>query len=178
MIIAFDYGEKRIGVAISDEKNKFANAIKYIPNKSEVDKLFSKDFPKDTSMNIINQERRKAKKEAKIELHKVFNKIHYLVNYYYPEKIIVGLPKVIDKNSGEWVEGHQAKKVKNFFKKLDSFLKSKNILCEIEFYDETLTSIFARNNLEEMNLSNQSLLGRIDSESARILLQEYLDNRR
>lgn len=65
MIIAFDYGEKRIGVAISDESNKFATALDFVPNRSQIKKVFLKDFPKGTDIKVIQNLRKSQKKKQK-----------------------------------------------------------------------------------------------------------------
>lgn len=175
MILALDYGEKRIGVAVSDESEKIATALPYLSNKSEIKRISNKDYPKGTDPQKIKEDRKALKIQSKIELRKVFNIICHLINTYYPDKIIVGLPKTIDKETNEWIEGHQAKKIRNFMKKFEQFLISKKIVCEIIFIDETMTSKQAEENLREMNLTNDKVREKIDSESARILLQEYLD---
>lgn len=178
MILALDYGEKRIGVAVTDETEKFTTALDYIPNKSEVKKIFAKDFPPNTDVKIINQARKDAKSEAKIELRKVFNKLLHLVNYYYPEKIVVGLPKVIDKDTNEYVEGAQAKVVRQFMKKFCAFLSARKIICEVIFVEESLTSQIAEENLKDAGVTPTKISEKIDSESARVMLEEYLAGRR
>jgi putative transcription antitermination factor YqgF len=175
MILALDYGEKRIGVAITDEKDQFAASQNYISNSSELKRVATKDFPKGTPVKEIVEARKAAKREAKVEMRKLLNKIYYLINSHYPDKILIGLPLTIDKNTSEWVEGQQALKVKKFAKTLESFCKSKKIVCDIELVEESMSSSFARDNLKEMSLTESKIKEKIDSESARILLEEYLN---
>lgn len=175
VLIAFDYGEKRIGVAVTDESGKITTSLPYISNKSEVKRITKKEFPQGTDIKIINKARKDAKIQAKVELRKIFNIICHLLNTYYPDKIIFGLPMTIDKETNNWIEGHQAKKVKSFSKKLQSFLKSKNVVCDVEFVEESMTSKQAEDNLKQMGLSNEKVREKVDGEAARLLLEDHLN---
>ncbi len=176
-LIAFDYGERRIGVAITDESNKMTSSLPYISNNSELKKINKKDFPKGTDPKEIAKARREAKKDSKIELRKVFNKILYLVNSYYPEKLLLGLPLSFDSKENIYKEGMQAKKVRSFAKKLDIFLKKNNIICEIVFLEESMSSQIAASNLSDFGLTSDKIREKIDSESARILLEGYIESK-
>jgi putative transcription antitermination factor YqgF len=174
MILALDYGEKRIGVAISDETERFAKALDYLPNKSEPRKIFAKDFPQGTSMQVINDARRAEKREAKIELRKVFNKLLHMINIYYPEVILVGLPTVVDEETQQPKLGVQAKKIKEFVKKLEIFLRQNNIILEIKLIEESMTSHIAEEQLRAQGLTTDKIKEKIDSESAKLLLEGYI----
>jgi putative transcription antitermination factor YqgF len=174
MILALDYGEKRIGTAVMDETGRYAKALDFIPNKSEGKKIFAKDFPSQTDQKIINEARKAAKRESKVEFRKLCNKLLYLINCYYPEKILIGLPTTIDEE-GKVTEGAQAKKVRDFAKRLESCLKQNQISLEIEFIEESLTSQMAEHNLRQQGYSSKSIEEKIDSESARVMLQEYIN---
>ena len=176
MILALDYGEKRIGVAVSDESHRFAKALDYLPNKSEPKKIFAKDFPKGTAQTVINDARRLAKRECKTEFRKLCNKLVYIINLYYPEIVLIGLPTIVDLETQQPVLGPQAKKITEFAKKLDVCLKQNKILLEIKFVEESMTSMFAEKNLREQGLTNDKIREHIDSESARILLEGYLSS--
>ncbi len=178
MILALDYGEKRIGVAISDESETFAKPLDLIPNKSEVKKIFAKDFPKGTSQQEITDARRAAKRESKVEFRKVCNRLLYLINCYYPDTIVFGMPTVVDQDSGEIKHGAQALKVQQFIKKFETFLKQNKIVCAIETFDESLTSRIAEQQLREMGHGSKSIKELIDSQSAKIILEDFLAHRK
>ena len=173
MILALDYGEKRIGVAVTDNEERFAKVLDYIPNKSEVKKIFSKGFPKGTKPEEIQEMRKKEKKEAGIEFRKLCNKLLYLINLYYPDKIIIGLPTTVDEN-GHPVIGAQAKKVQQFVKKFEACLKKNNIVLDIELIDESMTSSLVEQKLRLKGMRSNNIREKIDSECARMLLEEYL----
>lgn len=176
-ILALDYGEKRIGVAVSDENGQFAKALDYITNKSEIKKIFAKDFPKNTKQAVINEARYVAKKDAKIEFKKVCTRLLYLFNIYYPDKLLIGIPTSIDPELGTPVFGQQAKKVQGFAKRLETCLKQHGISVEFIFLEESMSSKQAEDNLKTQGISTSNKIKeRIDSESARILLDEYLHN--
>jgi putative transcription antitermination factor YqgF len=174
MILALDYGEKRIGVAITDESERFVKGIDYLPNKSEPRKIFTKDFPKGTSMQVINDARRAAKYESKIEFRKVCTRLLHLFTIYYPSIVLIGLPTTVDAETQEIKLGQQAKKVKDFAKKLESCLKQNNMVIEIKFVEESMTSSWAEQNLREQGLTTDKIKEKVDSESAKILLEGYI----
>lgn len=176
MILALDYGEKRIGVAITDETGKYAKALDYLHNKSEVKRIAANAFPKGTKPEEIQDARRKEKTEAKLEFRKLCNKLLYLINCYYPDKIIVGLPTVIDEETNQPKLGAQAKKVQQFVKKFEACLKQNKIVLDIEFIEESMTSHIAEQNLRAQGLASSKIQEKIDSESARILLESYISS--
>ncbi len=177
MIIAFDYGEKRIGVAVSNETQRYAIALKYISNNIPP-KSPNRNKKNIQVSNTTTQGTQSLRSTARLEKQKLFNKMLHYINYYYPEKIIVGIPKIIDPQTKQITEGRQAKVIRRFFESFNKFLVSKKIFCPIEYVDETLTSQIAIHNLKSMNLSRKNIIKNADSESARILLQEYLDKLR
>lgn len=178
MILALDYGEKRIGVAVTDESERFVKAIDYISNNSEVKKIRKKDFPKGTIEQEIKDFKKKLKQESKIEFRKVCNKLLHLINIYYPQKIIIGLPTVPNQKTGQPTKGLQAKKVEQFIKKFKACLSQNKVLIEIEFIEESMTSQIAEQNLREQGVPSSKINEKVDSESARILLEEYISNKK
>lgn len=173
-LIAFDYGEKRIGVAITDESGKITTSLPYISNNSELKKVSKKDFPARTDPKVIAKARKAAKTESKIEHRKAFIKILHLLNSYYPEKIIFGIPLSFNEKENKYEEGKQAKIIRNFAKKLETFLKQNNIICEIIFIEESMSSKIAEENLRQMGLSKGKIQEKIDSEAARVMLEGYI----
>lgn len=135
--LAIDYGEKRIGIAISDFDKSIA-------------------FPRD---HILNDS-------------KLFQKILVLIKEETIEKIILGYP--VNLNSEKTP---QTLKVEDFKTELEKFLSSKEVNTEVVLFDERLTSSMAESYMTEMGLkkSRRQEKGLIDSISAQILLQGYLD---
>lgn len=173
MIMALDYGERRIGVAVTDESEKYTKALDYIRNSEPTRKVFKK-LHREKSEQEIKEIKRSNKLNAKLGQKRVFNQILHLLNLYYPEKIIIGVPYTLDHENNQ-IEGKQAKVIKNFGKKLKAFLDSKKIKIEIEYYDETLSSRMAQSSLEAQSITtSEKIKAKIDSESARLLLEEYI----
>jgi putative holliday junction resolvase len=81
------------------------------------------------------------------------------------KKIIIGLPY------GLRQETKQTKLVRKFAKLLQS-----KITVPVEFVDERFTSKIAKTNLHAANKNSREQKNFIDSEAARILLQEYLES--
>ncbi len=88
------------------------------------------------------------------------------------ERIIIGYPV---KFSSE--KTHITENVEKFSSDLKEFLYRENINCEIVFFDERLTSSLAQYNLASSGLSRKKRKdkGHIDTISAQIILQDYLD---
>ena len=128
MIIALDYGTKRVGVAVTEDTERIAVSTNPILYKIESELLVS---------------------------------LSEVIKKYTPNLIILGIPL-----------GHEDKptqmsiKVKEFAQTIrDEF----NL--EIIFWNEVMTSRAA----SQFVKNDKS--GKLDSESARIILQEYLDFR-
>lgn len=68
--------------------------------------------------------------------------------------------------------------VENFQSELKAYLQKNDITCEIVFFDERFTSSLAQENLLQSGLSKKKRRekGIVDSLSAKILLQDYLDS--
>lgn len=128
-ILSLDHGEKRVGVAISDEMKIIAIPLA----------VFDLDNVKEDLKKIIEEE----------EI----------------EKIVVGLPRKMDGDLGD-----QAVKVQKFVKELEESLNFK----QIEFEDETASSIEAERRLKERGINLRENRGEIDKESAVIILESYL----
>ena len=77
------------------------------------------------------------------------------------QKIIVGLPYNMD-----GTQGRQAEDCKNFASKLKDY--------EIVFEDERLTSDTAEENLRMQKIDFRKDKGLVDTESARIILEQHL----
>jgi len=79
-------------------------------------------------------------------------------------RIIIGLPKTL---KGE--KGFQAQHV-------EKFVDSLELTIPIEYIDERFSSVAARKGLEALGLSREKIEERIDSFSAKILLEDYIQN--
>ena len=129
VILGIDYGQKRIGLALTDETETIAQSINPITVKNSEDALKQLDaFLKDN--NIAS--------------------------------ILIGLPLGIDEKPTQ-----MSNEVLNFADKLKKLTG-----IEYDTWNETLTSEIAKTN--PIGLGK----GEIDSESARIILQEFLDFRK
>ena len=96
---------------------------------------------------------------------KLINKIKEIILERDIDLIVVGMPFNMDKTKGEMAE-----KVEVFVK-----LLKKETNKTIETVDERLTSFIALENLKETKLKGKKLRKYIDSESARLILQEFLE---
>jgi len=90
-------------------------------------------------------------------------KLAKLIEFEQAAEIIIGLPLGVDEKDTE-----MSKKIQNFVQTLKTIVKS-----SVKTVNETYTTRSAYSNLG-INKSIKS----IDSESARILLQEYLDDKK
>lgn len=134
-IAAIDFGMKRIGIAISDEKARIALPLKMI--------LAGKNI-KETIQNLLR----------------------VLSLYSSIDTILVGLPLLL---SGK--EGEMAKLAKNFADALQ-----KETTATVKMIDERLTTAQAERSLKELSYSRKNRSQIVDSTSATILLQTFLDS--
>lgn len=81
--------------------------------------------------------------------------------------IIIGLPLNMDKTNSQ-----MSARVKGFADKL-----SKAVNLEVKFVDERLSSFEAEENLREAGMNAKKMKDYVDAESARIILQEFLNNK-
>jgi len=128
-IIALDFGERKIGIAIGDTEIGVAAARDFLENSSEATAAIAE----------------LAEREG-------------------VEKIIIGLPRGL---SGDT---EQTESARDFAEELDA--KTQAI---VELIDERFTSRIAEANLQSAGQDSRQQKTLIDSESARIILQEYLD---
>ena len=130
-IIGIDYGDARVGIAVSDPLGITAQGVGTIKNKG-TEKLLS-------------------------ELKKV-------IDEYMPEKIVLGLPKNMDGSLG-----FRAEATKEFANALKSVYGG-----EIVFWDERLTTVGATRYLNETNTVKQARKNVIDTLSACLILEGYM----
>tara|TARA_B110000438_G_scaffold59359_1_gene59512 strand:- start:9767 stop:10186 length:420 start_codon:yes stop_codon:yes gene_type:complete len=135
-IIALDIGEKRTGVAISNNISTMCTPLDYI--KSE-------------------------------DLEFFINELSIIIENKDVNKIIIGLPKLL---SGK--EGSRAK----FSRYISKKIKQKIINIEIILWDERLTTKEAEKNLIQSGIRKAKIKEKIDSESAVLILENYLNTQR
>ena len=135
--LAIDYGEKRVGIAVSDESKKYS---------------FSRD-------HLINDE-------------KFLGNLFSVLKEENISKIILGYP--LNFKSEKTI---QTLKVEAFKNTLEKFLTKKSFPAEIIFFDERFTSKIAADSIVNsgLNKKKRQEKGRVDSISAQIILQDYID---
>ena len=129
-ILALDYGEKRIGCAISDKSRIIASSIDYIANDNNL-----------------------------------FANIKKLILEKEVDAIILGLPLMLNGD-----ESTQTATVREFKEVLEQELSK-----EVTLYDERLTTSYAEKILISGNINRKKRKQKVDSLSAQIFLQNYLD---
>lgn len=133
-IMGIDYGEKRIGISLSDPTKTFAYSFDSLNN--------DKDF---------------------------IERLKNLVHEKNVVKIILGLP------SSDFIASKSlADKIKKLKSKLENTLK-----IEVIFWNEEYSSVIAKEKILESvpKKSKRKDKGMIDSYSAAVILQEYLDSK-
>lgn len=129
-VLAIDYGQSKVGLAMGEISVKIAFAYKILPNDNN---FF------DNLIEIITKEGIK--------------------------KIIIGWPGHNNfKNSAE------VQAIKKLGEKIETELK-----LPVEYQEEMFTTQMARNNLKETGMKNLNQVD--DQESARIILQSWLDKK-
>ena len=135
-ILGIDYGDARVGVAVSDPLLFTAQGIKTLPNK-----VFEKML---------------------LSLDEIYNE-------YKPEKIVLGFPKNMDGSVG-----FRGEITLEFKKTLEERYKN----SEVVLYDERLTTVMADRFLSATNTRGSGRKKVIDTVSAAVILQNYLDSER
>ncbi|WP_457567563.1 Holliday junction resolvase RuvX [Desulfurobacterium sp.] len=95
-----------------------------------------------------------------------FRDIEEIIRKFGITTIVVGLPLSVN---GEKTK--MAEKIEKFARKLDAYLKEKNIQVELVFQDEFLSTAIAEN-IETLKFRREK-----DDIAAAIILQEYLDRK-
>jgi putative Holliday junction resolvase len=135
--LGIDYGEKRIGIAVSDENKKYSFSREHLLNDN---KFF------DRLISIIKEE----------------NII----------KIIIGYP--MNFKSEKTI---QTLKTEEFRNNLEKLLEKNSLKTELIYFDERFTSKLAADSIlnSGMNKKKRQEKGRVDSISAQIILQDFID---
>lgn len=133
-ILGIDYGDARVGIAVSDPLMLTAQGVKTLPNK-----VFDK----------------------------MLESLDEIYNEYKPEKIVLGFPKNMDGSVG--FRGD----ITLEFKKI---LEEKYPKSEVILYDERLSTVMADRFLSATNTRGSGRKKVIDTVSAAVILQNYLDS--
>lgn len=134
-LAGIDYGQSRVGVAVSDELGLMAHPRPYIDATSRSQLMASlASFAREEGI----------------------------------ERFVVGLPRLLDGR-----EGTAARRVRRFAEVLQT-----RTGVEVVLVDEWLSTKEAQARLHAGGADTKSSRSRIDSASAAILLQSYLDSRR
>lgn len=132
-IMGIDYGDRRIGVAVTDLLGITAQGVATVQNRGA--------------------------EKVKVEFEK-------LLKEYNPEKIVLGLPKNMDGTLGFRAEATYE------FAELLKELTDKEII----FWDERLTTVSAAHILNETNTRGKDRKKVIDTVSACIILENYMNS--
>ena len=97
-------------------------------------------------------------------INRVISEIQKVISEKEVDLIIIGMPYNMDKSKGEMV-----KNVEKFMK----ILKEK-LSMEIKSIDERLSTFTAEENLRQSNMSSKKMKKYIDSEAARVILEDFL----
>ena len=105
--------------------------------------------------------------------NKFFDKLLELIRKESISKIVIGYPLRFNSE-----KTHSTEDVESFREKLSSLLSKNSLDAELIFFDERLTSSLASYNLKSSGLSKKKRQnkGLVDSISAQIILQDYIDS--
>lgn len=135
-IMGIDYGDSRVGVALSDSLGFMAHGLKTVPNKV---------YPK------------------------MLESVVSLIKEHGVTLVVLGLPKNMDGSLG-----FRADITHDFARDLKNELPD----IEIVFQDERLTTVQASLYLNATNTRGALRKNVIDTVSAEIILQSYLDSKK
>lgn len=136
-IMGLDYGAATVGVAISDELLLTAQGIETI------------------------------RREKEVQLRKTYRRIEELAKEYGVERIVVGLPKLLNNDIGE-----RARKAEEFAAEVH-----RRTGLPVELQDERLTTVEAHRVLDAAGTGLGKKKAVVDKLAAVLILQGYLDRR-
>ena len=135
-IMGLDFGSKTVGVAVSDPLGITAQGVEIIRRKDE---------------NTLRQ---------------TLARIEAIVQEYNVEKIVLGLPKMMNDSLGERVD-----KTMEFKEHV-----SRRTGLPIIMWDERLTTVAADNAMKEAGIRRENRKDYVDMIAAQLILQGYLDS--
>lgn len=133
-IMGLDFGSKTVGVAITDPLGYTAQGLEII------------------------------RRESPNKLRKTLARIERLIEEYDVEKIILGLPVMLDGSAGERVE-----KTKEF-----ATMLGRRSGKEIIFQDERLTTVEAYEIMDEVGIKKEDRYKYVDQIAATIILEDWM----
>jgi putative holliday junction resolvase len=133
-LLAIDLGEKRVGIAITDELRITVTPLERLERRSWKDLL---------------------------------RRVAALVGSYDARALVIGLPLNMD--------GTQGAAAAEALRKAENFRKSLNVPVFVQ--DERLTSLTAESEMNNHGLAQDEIQRRVDSESAAIILRDFLATR-
>ncbi|HRE40121.1 MAG TPA: Holliday junction resolvase RuvX [Ignavibacteria bacterium] len=103
-----------------------------------------------------------------------FKKLSEIISSEQVDKIIIGYPLNLKSE-----KTNQTLKTEEFKNSLETFIQNSGLKTHIEFYDERFSSSIAEQQIIEtgMNKKKRKNKGLVDSYSAQIILQGYLDKK-
>lgn len=132
-ILGIDFGDARVGVAVSDIMGWTAQGVGTLKNRGT---------------------------------EKLLSEFESILTQYNPEKIVIGMPKNMDGTLG-----FRADATREFAENLKKIYSG-----EIIFWDERLTTVGAARFLNETNTRGKSRKNVIDTVSACLILEGYLNS--
>ena len=135
-ILGLDFGSKTVGVAISDPLGITAQGVEIIRRKDEN------------------------------KLRQTLARIEAIIQEYEVEKIVLGLPKMMNDTSGERVD-----KTMEFKEHL-----SRRTGLPIIMWDERLTTVAADKAMMAAGIRRENRKDYVDMIAAQLILQGYLDS--
>lgn len=157
-LIGIDWGEKRIGLAISDQRGKIASSL------TTVTQGRLKRVKKKYVNNVIVEPNKAVKSLDELKKESL-DEVISSINKEDPIGIIIGLPVNMDGSFG-----FQCKNVLNFAENLKDLIKS-----PIAFIDERLSSLAVEKSMIFGGLTRAKRSGIIDKTAAAYFLQGVID---
>ncbi len=164
VILAFDYGTKRIGVAVTSEDGKYIKPLNVIKNNFDIIDVEIENLKK-KSDESTHKQIKLLKKQKEKKLFIFLNKVFDLVSRYYPQIILIGMPSTADKV--------YKKKILKFANQIEKFLNKKKVLIEIKIINEDLTSYDGLKELNMLGFTKKNIDAVIDSYSAMQIIRTY-----
>ncbi|MBA3722452.1 MAG: Holliday junction resolvase RuvX [Parachlamydiaceae bacterium] len=140
-ILGIDYGQKRLGLAISDERKIIATPLITFLAEQRSEQTVAKFIDYITKLQESNK--------------------------YIIEEMVIGLPLMMNGTTGLLAD-----EVKHFVSLLE-----KSCAIPIKTWDERLSTVQAERSLREGHMTRRQRTKVVDTVSATIILQSYLDSK-
>lgn len=157
-LIGIDWGEKRIGIAVSDRSGMIASPLQTFL-------CIKASNPAKSSEKHDHEENQPPKKIPAFLSDATLSALGVLIQKEAPVAVILGLPKNMDGSCG-----FQAQKAQQFGQHLCS-----HITCPLTFWDERLSSAAIERLMVEADWTRKKRSKHIDKSAAAFVLQGVLD---